>query len=335
MAMSTSTFNESDVLRQKAGQPTGGQFAEKVKASSGLSLAPEPVSAEPVESADELLDVVQRSLTDYRQDGLHGGPHYLQTVSQHLGGMEAERFEEDFFVPMVVALDEGDREEALRHAERAMVVAERERRWREHPTFTEPTFDVVAEDPIYGDRVQGSKYDPDKTLPEIGKALRADIKEAVEAGYLPEGLDYRVRTDSRGTSTIRVTAHGMPNEDYYVPGRIFGEPEALTSAQAQLLDERLETLAEAYTVQQSNSQVDYWNHTAHVSSRVYSASEVRQTRAWNEIDKAVARHRKARRDGDHEAAGQAAGDRVRAQQEYRQAVADHEALMKGIRARAE
>lgn len=75
MAMSTSTFNESDVLRQKAGQPTGGQFAEKVKASSGLSLAPEPVSAEPVESADELLDVVQRSLTDYRQDGLHGGPY--------------------------------------------------------------------------------------------------------------------------------------------------------------------------------------------------------------------------------------------------------------------
>mgnify|MGYP006926216521 CR=1 FL=1 len=33
-----STFNESDVRRQKAGQPTGGQFAEKERAASGLAL---------------------------------------------------------------------------------------------------------------------------------------------------------------------------------------------------------------------------------------------------------------------------------------------------------
>ena len=35
-----STFNESDVRRQKAGQPTGGQFAEKERGASGLSLTP-------------------------------------------------------------------------------------------------------------------------------------------------------------------------------------------------------------------------------------------------------------------------------------------------------
>lgn len=34
-----SNFNESQVLREKAGQPTGGQFAEKEKGASGLALA--------------------------------------------------------------------------------------------------------------------------------------------------------------------------------------------------------------------------------------------------------------------------------------------------------
>lgn len=33
-----STFSESNIVREKAGQPTGGQFAEKTRAASGVSL---------------------------------------------------------------------------------------------------------------------------------------------------------------------------------------------------------------------------------------------------------------------------------------------------------
>lgn len=46
-----STFNESDVRRQKAGQPTGGQFAEKERAASGVALAA-PRSVTPSEFWD-------------------------------------------------------------------------------------------------------------------------------------------------------------------------------------------------------------------------------------------------------------------------------------------
>lgn len=38
---SMSSFNESSVVREQAGQPTGGRFAEKVKAGSGLALREE------------------------------------------------------------------------------------------------------------------------------------------------------------------------------------------------------------------------------------------------------------------------------------------------------
>lgn len=316
--------------RQPAGRPAGGQFAPIPRSSSGLTLTvdqPAPVS---VETPEALLAAVRAALTDY-ENGEGTAPYYLEAVTEHLGGIDASRFEPDFFHPMARALHDGDDGEALRQAERAMRVAERERRWPAHPTFTEPVFVTEVEDPMYGDRVVGTKYDPSRPLAEAGRLLRKDVKEAVAAGYLPDDLDYRVRTDTRGTNAITVHAFGMADEDYYVPGHVFGQPEAVPSAQAKMVEERLQNLAEVYTSQQSNSQVDYWNHSAFVSARVHSASQTRQMKAWAETDKQATKHRKARRDRDPQAAGEAAGAYAAARQEHRQAVEDHEALMRRIR----
>ena len=84
--MSPSTFNESDVARQKAGQPTGGQFAEKAKAASGLSL-------QPGADAGTCTTV-----------GVDNGACVL--TAQHFGSHKnaaGERFsvEEDFMGPMI------------------------------------------------------------------------------------------------------------------------------------------------------------------------------------------------------------------------------------------
>src|SRR5699024_1116087 len=115
---------------------------------------------------------------------MHGGSsdhmYYLDEVNEHLGGMDANEFEDDFFFPMAVALDNGQEDEALGHAQRAMGLVERERRWRNHPAFTEPTFTVAATDPMYGNRVEGAKYDQSRSMAETGKLLRSDIKEAVD-----------------------------------------------------------------------------------------------------------------------------------------------------------
>lgn len=57
-------FNESQVLREKAGQPTGGQFAEKEKGASGLALTPAPATAD---EAGTRLEEAMRALNDSQQ----------------------------------------------------------------------------------------------------------------------------------------------------------------------------------------------------------------------------------------------------------------------------
>lgn len=62
--MSTSAFNESDVVRQRPGQPTGGQFAEKLKAASGLTLADHQDQMRTVLSSIDWEDGLDRQLYD-------------------------------------------------------------------------------------------------------------------------------------------------------------------------------------------------------------------------------------------------------------------------------
>lgn len=50
-----SAFNETDVRRQKPGQPTGGQFAEKERGASGLALAPAPATQFDEEAVADVL----------------------------------------------------------------------------------------------------------------------------------------------------------------------------------------------------------------------------------------------------------------------------------------
>jgi len=57
-----STFSESNVVREKAGQPTGGQFAEKQRPASGISLSCPQAHSSQVDADARALDDITRLL---------------------------------------------------------------------------------------------------------------------------------------------------------------------------------------------------------------------------------------------------------------------------------
>jgi len=96
--MSTSNFNESDVRRQKSGQPTGGQFAEKERAASGLALtgqagglpAPGSEEAEPwnYDGDPEVDKTIDQALQQAARTGDGYAPKLRATMAIHRAAQE-------------------------------------------------------------------------------------------------------------------------------------------------------------------------------------------------------------------------------------------------------
>lgn len=135
--------------------------------------------------------------------------------------------------------------------------------------------------PAYCDpsnEVRGAKYDATKSLStvEIAKRIRSDVKAAIAAGRLPQGLKVSVRSDSfsGGTSIdLRITAlpasfaimspryvkwcHENVQEARY--GRSpFRHEEIYTSEFAQLL-KSLKAIHSAYNRNNSDAMSDYFD----------------------------------------------------------------------------
>ncbi|PCC45850.1 hypothetical protein [Brevibacterium aurantiacum] len=70
-----------------------------------------------------------------------------------------------------------------------------------------------AHGPVYGNQLVGSQYKIGMSTTEAAKNIRGDIKEAVAAGHLPQGLDYRARKNHEGSMTISV--RGLTNKQIF------------------------------------------------------------------------------------------------------------------------
>lgn len=236
-----------------------------------------PASTPAAQSPADLLHIVERGLDE-------DPANYLARVNQHLRGMNAVDYERDFFHPMARAIWRGDRDRALELAVKAFSHDEREARWKNDPDFTPPSIDIVDRDDMYGAKHIGSKYQPGRPLREVAKDVRADIKKAVAAGYLPD-LDYRVRTTSKGSPAITVVASGMPDEDCYnaeVTPYSLGHLEMVPSDRARIAQERIRGIVGQYARQQSNGLVDYWNHSFWIDTQVRSVSDAAVAKASEE-----------------------------------------------------
>jgi hypothetical protein len=144
------------------------------------------------------------------------------------------------------------------------------------------------------ERAYGSKYDRSLSRVDIAKAIRADIKEAVKAGKLPESAKYSVQSRSYAggfSIDIRVKnfheayvvcdgfAAQSPEQEALYGKRLCGnywcserndsehaKPHDRLSWEAVQVEEKLKAIAWAYNFDGSDSQRDYFdvNFYSHV-----------------------------------------------------------------------
>lgn len=177
--------------------------------------------------------------------------------------------------PIYDAVFHGDNEEAARLIARTHELSDRELTalasgWEPGRAW------LVKEDSMYGDRVDGEFYDPQRPLSEVSKRIRGDIKGAVAAGYLPDEYVYRVTT-SRGS--VRIVVEGMPDDEafYRDPNSPYAGPDGfvtVASWRRNQIDKRLQRIGDSYASMQSNSQVDYFNNSHYTSVTFESESSM-------------------------------------------------------------
>lgn len=127
-------------------------------------------------------------------------------------------------------------------------------------------------------RVYGSKYKAELDVAEIAKLVRADIKTAIAAGELPEGLKCGVRISrySMGQSIDLSFAVEGP-WTLYNPARLAFERDSphsplcdapdearwIYSTETRALTDKLEALLDAYNHDGSDPASDYYDNLFH------------------------------------------------------------------------
>ena len=109
----------------------------------------------------------------------------------------------------------------------------------------------------------GSKYTGYQRTTEVAKSLREDLKEAVAAGYLPDGPKYSVRASSAAnTQDLSVTVTGLPDSKIYggMGKDRWGSDVRKFSDFAEGLYSRLETMVNAYNRETSSNGYEDSRH---------------------------------------------------------------------------
>lgn len=123
------------------------------------------------------------------------------------------------------------------------------------PVFT-PAFQTSR--PVYGRGYDGSKSsDEYRPVAQIAKDVRADIKDAVKVGWLPENLEYRVTCGSG--DSINVTVIGLSDADREDPdGVARNGPGRTDRDEVVQVERRIKDLVEAYNRSRTDSMTDYF-----------------------------------------------------------------------------
>jgi hypothetical protein len=123
----------------------------------------------------------------------------------------------------------------------------------------EPASIEKAMEPNGGGSDTGSKYSGYERTTELAKKLREDIKEAIAAGYLPDGPKYSVKAGSAANvQDLRITVTGLPDSKIYngMSKDIWGGDVRNLSSFTEGLNSRLETMVNAYNRETSSNGYD-------------------------------------------------------------------------------
>lgn len=212
-------------------------------------------------------------------------------------------FQRQYLYPLTNAVHRGDDDTARDFAQRIADLETAERAYLDSD-WRPGAVEVTDEFDYYGALYTGSRYDSSRSTADVAKAMRADIKDAKAAGFIPADLNYRVVTSG---DSVRVIVEDMPDERsqwrnvgsaYAQPGRDFGVE---MSWEASRIDDRLKDIGAAYVRSRSNAQADYSN----VSTYVFVEIEKEGSALWRRQEAEKDRLKKAikKADGDqHEIA---------------------------------
>lgn len=140
--------------------------------------------------------------------------------------------------------------------------------------------------------VTGSNYTGYQRTTEVAKKLREDIKEAISAGYLPDGPRYNVRASSAAnTQDLSVVVTGLPDAKIYdgVTTNQWGDTVRKLSDFTEGLNSRLETMVNSY----NKETREYYSDSRHM---YYGYVNVKDEKEVQWAADQAAKKRRARED---------------------------------------
>ncbi len=285
--MSASVSRGAESAREAARQRNGKFGAQHLPEGDGVDLVVGSDEFAAVASTDRRVRDLLGDVDDYLL-GTVTRPEWVDRLSERLPAIgdavgHDRSFDEEFLRPLVLAAEAGDVDEARRIARKLVDLDVAEQAYLDQD-WRPPGVLVEREDLMYGNVFTGERYDSRRRLSETAKLMRADIKDAQAAGYIPPEFTYRVVTDSGG-GAVRIEVEGMPDEDafwrdYHSPYRNGREFGTRPSWARYRLTDRLRGIGRAYARQQNNSQVDYFNNSHDVAVTIRQESE---TMYWRHV----------------------------------------------------
>lgn len=216
--------NPRNQARVPEGVPTGGQFAAGRRAEAGISslggATPTPTAAADTTAEAPERIVLPGFISPETRDELWNSawetrlrgevmPDRIQRLRSRYPAMSEEELE--VAVEELAAIDEADYV-AQREFIEEFSLQEQARRGI-HPA--QPPAGSIEHDE-YSRGYTGSLYDRSKTITEVAKDVRGDIKKAQLSGYLPPDLTYSVTTQRfSGGSSMRVCVRGLQDHQIF------------------------------------------------------------------------------------------------------------------------
>lgn len=253
--------------RQAPGTSAGGQFTTKARGEVDIDLAAPgaehgPLTATARANARELV-ALWADLGTGKGDLVERYDALESEVYSSLPEVDRSIVADDFLYPMCHALNGGDEEEFEALASKLEMIAEREQAWR--AAGYEPPGPAHYEEqgvgPVVYRKTTGAKFTGWRDVASIAKDVRADLKAARKAGYLPEELRISVRSDKfAGGQAIQLQVRGLDDRDIYQPkSHLDLAYERRYTEYATQVRDRVTAIANAYGKSDVSSETDYSN----------------------------------------------------------------------------
>jgi hypothetical protein len=252
-------MSDNEQRRQPKGVPVGGRFAGTTRGEPSLTLDAGPADQRAAQAA---------ALTDLA-DTLIGGqeivPDDLEAAALIVPHVPAHLLSDQLWHDVLVATLQRDETGRAAAVDALVALDAREARWQNDPTFVCPTgyaTETGGEGPVHYTTTTGSRFTGWRDVVSVAKDVRADLKDAVRAGYLPEGLKFGVTTSkfSMGQA-LRVSVRGLHDDAIYANDPVSLSPGRMYSKATVEIMSRVEALAGAYDRETTEAQTDFHRGT--------------------------------------------------------------------------